>query len=128
MVGVCEGYTVPTSDKAYLDNLLCIDLFPAPPAMVLIPAGPFQMGNNNTNELPYQFVEYPEHTVYVSAFQADRCEVSNEQMRRVIQWAYDTGKVYADSGSVTNLEGDGNSCWSWTIRTPGSSSPAGISM
>jgi len=102
----CGSYTVSASDQVYADNFTVIGSVPAFTPMVFIPAGSFQMGNNNTNELWYQFSEYPEHPVYVSAFRADRCEVSNEQMRRVLQWAYDNGRIYADSSSVTNLEGD----------------------
>ena len=112
-----------------LDNFAGVSAaVPAPPGMALIPAGPFQMGNNNTNELWYQFIEYPEHTVYVSAFWADRFEVSNEQMRRVLQWAFDNGRVYADSSSVTNLEGEATGWWYWMTRTRGSDSPTALSL
>jgi formylglycine-generating enzyme required for sulfatase activity len=77
-----------------------------PPGMVLVDADSFQMGNPHTNGIWYAFVEQPVHEVYVSAFWMDRYETSNEQMRRVLQWAYDQGKVAADPGSVRNLEGE----------------------
>ena len=100
------GFTADSDDQVYADNFLVCGGVPAPAAMALIPAGPFQMGNNNTNELGNQWVEYPEHTVYVGAFRVDRFKVTHEQMRCVLQWAYDTGRVFADAGTVINLEGD----------------------
>jgi formylglycine-generating enzyme required for sulfatase activity len=77
-----------------------------PLGMVLVDAGRFQMGNPLTNGIWYASIEQPVHEVYVSAFWMDRYETSNEQMRRVLQWAYDHGKIFADSGTVQNLEGD----------------------
>ena len=52
---------------------------------------------SSTNNLWALPDEYPEHRVYVDAFRAEQIKVSNEQMRRVMQWAYDKGRVYADS-------------------------------
>lgn len=75
----------------------------APPAgMVLVDADSFQMGDNY-NEGGSD--ERPVHDVYVSGFYMDRYEVSNEQMREVLQWAYDTNKIGATANTVTNNEG-----------------------
>ena len=76
---------------------------PPPAGMVLVDAGSFQMGDNYSEGAPD---ERPVHEVYVSAFYMDRYEVSNEQMREVLQWAYDTNKIGATASTVTNSEGN----------------------
>ena len=76
---------------------------PSIPGMSLIPAGPFEMGD------PYNeggSDELPVHSVYVSGFYLDKYEVSNEQMRQVLQWAYDTNLVIATATTVQNSEGN----------------------
>jgi formylglycine-generating enzyme required for sulfatase activity len=77
----------------------------SPPAgMALIPAGSFTMGNSegaaegNSDELP-------QHTVNLSAFYMDRTEVMNGKMEHVMQWAWDTGKLFVSSSGVYNREG-----------------------
>ena len=77
-----------------------------PSGMVLVDAGSFQMGSPQTNGIRQAIIEQPVHEVFVSAFWMARYETSNEQMRRVLQWAYDHGKVAADASSVRNLEGE----------------------
>ena len=54
------------------------DQWLAPAGMALIPAGPFQMGDNR--------VGWPEHTVMVSAFAMDKWEVSIELWESVRAW------------------------------------------
>lgn len=74
-----------------------------PTGMALVPAGSFAMGD------PYQegySDERPVHGVFVSPFFMDQFEVSNAQMRDVLQWAYGHGLVGADNAAVTNTEGD----------------------
>ncbi len=74
-----------------------------PEGFALIPAGEFQMGDSfnegHSDELPV-------HTVYVSAFHMGVTEVTNEQMREVMQWAYDNGKVTATAFTVQNNTGN----------------------
>jgi formylglycine-generating enzyme required for sulfatase activity len=79
---------------------------PLPQGLVLVEAGGFQMGSPQTNGIWYASIEQPVHDVYVSAFWMARYETSNEEMRRVLQWALDHGEVTADSISVQNLEGE----------------------
>jgi formylglycine-generating enzyme required for sulfatase activity len=73
--------------------------------MVCVPSGSFAMGNSvdagegNADELPV-------HTVNIDSFFMDTYEVSNSEMRDVLQWAYDNGKIFADSTTVKNTEGD----------------------
>ena len=56
--------------------------------MVLIPAGEFQMGNNDTDHSdgPYgpQKDESPVHTVYVDAFYMDKYEVTNTDFKKFL--------------------------------------------
>ena len=73
-----------------------------PPDMAYVPAGSFQMGDNYSEG---DSDERPVHTVYVSGFYMDKYEVTNEQMREVMQWAYDQGIVGATASTVTNREG-----------------------
>ena len=74
-----------------------------PPDMALIPAGAFQMGDTfsegHSDELPL-------HDVYVDTFYMDKYEVSNEKMRKIMQWAFDNGKITATVATATNLEGN----------------------
>ena len=73
--------------------------------MALIPAGEFEMGNS-IDPAEGRDDELPVHTVAVSSFYMDRLEVSNGDMRRVMQWAYDEGKLSITSALVRNTEGD----------------------
>lgn len=72
-----------------------------PPGMAFVDAGVFKMG-----DIYGEAGGDPVRTVYVSAFYIDKYKVSNEQMRQVLQWAYDHGKISADTNTVVNLEGD----------------------
>ena len=74
-----------------------------PPGMALIPAGSFQMGDTFGEG---QSDELPLHDVYVDAFYMDKYEVSNEKMRKVMQWAFDNGKITATVATVKNTEGE----------------------
>jgi len=77
-----------------------------PAGMALIPAGFFQMGENN--EAPPNVPgsdEIPVHTVEISTFYIDQFEVTNEKMREAMQWAFDNNLIVATSTTVTNSEG-----------------------
>lgn len=77
---------------------------PWPIGMVKVDAGAFEMGDHyNVADTD----EEPVHSVYVSAFYMDRYLVTNERMRRVMQWAYDHGLITATSTTVMNAEGTG---------------------
>jgi len=73
-----------------------------PVGMALIPAGTFQMGDNYSEGRPH---ERPVHTLYVSGFYMGKFAVSNDELREVLQWAYDEGLVGATANAVTNNEG-----------------------
>ncbi len=73
--------------------------------MVTIPAGSFFMGSSNT----YFFsdsMELPVHQVTISEFMIETFEVSNGQMCRVLQWAYDNNKLVASPTVLKNASGD----------------------
>ena len=69
---------------------------PAPAGMVLIPFGPFQMGDNffeQGNDV------LPVHTVFVSAFFMDKYEVNKELWLDVYTWAIGHGYSFGNGGS-----------------------------
>jgi formylglycine-generating enzyme required for sulfatase activity len=70
---------------------------PAPPDMVLVPAGAFDMGDHygvgSPNELPV-------HTVYIDAFYMDVYEVSNDKYCTYLNSAYGQGLIEVKSGIV----------------------------
>ena len=74
----------------------------APEGMVAIPGGTFEMGDSLGDSYNW---ELPVHTVSVSSFYMSTCEITNEHMREVMQWAYDNGKVTATSSTVQNAQG-----------------------
>ncbi len=66
---------------------------PHEPAMTLVPAGTFTMGDDVAG--------YPEHTVTLSkAFHLGTLEVSNRQYMEQLQWAYDNGLVSVENTQV----------------------------
>ncbi|NLH74344.1 MAG: formylglycine-generating enzyme family protein, partial [Verrucomicrobia bacterium] len=67
-----------------------------PPGMVLIAAGPFQMGDSFGEG---DSDEYPVHTVFVSAFYMDRYEVTKTLWDEVYRWAMEHGYSFENAGS-----------------------------
>lgn len=61
-----------------------------PAGMRLVPEGEFLMGDDNLSTYAY---EKPAHWVYISRFYVDPYEVTNEQMREMLQWALDNQRV-----------------------------------
>lgn len=74
----------------------------APPGFAVIPAGSFQMGDNYAEGA---INERPVHRVYTSRILMARYETTTEQMREVLQWAYDHELISVDATTVTNREG-----------------------
>ena len=80
----------------------------APPGMVLIPAGEFQMGSNDSDA---DDDEKPVHTVHVDAFYMDIYEVTNAQYKQFVdanpQWDKDRiDKKLADKGYLMHWTGN----------------------
>jgi len=67
----------------------------ATPDMALIPAGPFQMGDSFGEG---NATERPVHTVFVSAFYLDQCEVTKAQWNEVKKHRGGNGYTYAHAG------------------------------
>ncbi|MDE0315388.1 MAG: formylglycine-generating enzyme family protein [Candidatus Poribacteria bacterium] len=76
-----EPRSVPTQQNTVTTP--AVELKPptpsAPVNMVLIPAGEFQMGSNESDD------EKPVHTVYTDAFYMDKYEVTNAQYKAFLQ-------------------------------------------
>jgi len=73
---------------------------PQAPAMVLIPAGTNSGANPLADGESYESY-YPEnYSLTVDSFYMDKYEVTNDDMVRVMQWAYNQGKVQVRSYSV----------------------------
>ncbi|MFT5473648.1 MAG: sulfatase modifying factor 1 [Candidatus Promineifilaceae bacterium] len=70
--------------------------------MLHIPAGAFMMGDGHDVG---GRDERPAHRVSLSAFWMDRLEVSNADMRDVMQWAFDNGHVRVETNGVFNVHG-----------------------
>jgi len=68
----------------------------APSGMVLIPAGPFQMGDTFSEGAVY---EGPVHTVTISAFYMDKYEITQGLWDRVKAWSNGNGYGYDNDGS-----------------------------
>ena len=79
-----------------------------PFGMVLIPAGEFQMGSNDSEA---SNDEQPVHTVYVDAFYMDKYEVTNAQFKKFVdanpQWQKDRiSRVYHDGNYLKRWSGN----------------------
>ena len=88
----------------------------APEGMVLIPAGDFQMGSNDSDA---EADEKPAHTVYADAFYMDVYEVTNAQYKKFVdanpQWRkdrilgnYHDGRHLSDWNGNSYPSGKGN--------------------
>ncbi len=74
--------------------------------MKTIPGGSYYMGASNSYYTTHPNREEPVHEVNISTFKIQEFEVSNGDMCRVMQWAYDNGHVQASSTTLINLDGD----------------------
>ena len=104
----CSGADCDHSGIADARDLLVITThwlegsLPADDNMVLIPAGQFEMGDSfsegGTDERPL-------HSVSLDSFYIGKYEITNQQYRDALNWAYSAGLVYIDGSSV---KGTGN--------------------
>jgi len=80
--------------------------YDVPDKMVLIPGGM----NSGTNYLVAGDIYYDwypsSYSLTCAFFYMDRTEVTNDEMIRVMQWAYDNGKLIVSSISVKNAQGN----------------------
>ena len=94
--GSADG-VVPTSPQTVLPAPIVVG---QDTDFVLIPAGPFQMGDTfgegGSDELPV-------HTVTLSAFEIGKYEVTNEEVADVFSWALGQGLVTATASSLRGV-------------------------
>jgi formylglycine-generating enzyme required for sulfatase activity len=76
--------------------------------MALIPAGEFQMGNSFDPGEGFS-EELPLHAVYVDAFYLDSSEVTNDQYKDALNWAYAQGNLITVSSGVVYKYNSGTS-------------------
>ena len=109
-----RGVTLKGGQEVPWDVQLETQARPKPAAMpdstemVLIPAGDFQMGSNDSNT---EDDEKPGHTVYVDAFYIDKYEVTNAQFKAFVdanpQWQKNRiPKKYHDGGYLQDWRGN----------------------
>ncbi len=72
--------------------------------MKTVTGGSFYMGASNEYYVG-GLTESPVHPVNITEFKMEEFEVSNGQMCRVMQWAYDNGHVSASATSLVNKDG-----------------------
>jgi formylglycine-generating enzyme required for sulfatase activity len=75
--------------------------YDVPTNFVFIPAGFYRRGDHYGDLT----VARPVQTVYISPFYIDKFETSNDQMREVLQWAYDNNRVQIVTNSIQNVTG-----------------------
>lgn len=75
--------------------------FDPPDGMVFIPGGMFEMGDVTGETVG----ALPVHTVHLSPFFMRELEVTNEEFREVMQWAYDQSLVTITNNAVINTVG-----------------------
>jgi formylglycine-generating enzyme len=63
----------------------------APQGLAVVPAGPFRMGNDDTNYTSRSAAESPVHRVRVGAFLIDRREITQAQWNEVRAWGLTNG-------------------------------------
>ncbi len=85
---------------------VCANDGQAPPGMVEVPGGSFEMGDSfgegSSSELPV-------HTVYLSPYSIDTCEVTNQQYADGLNWAYAQGGLITVTGGVVYKYNSGTS-------------------
>ena len=103
--GLSDRYRFTLSGSSKFFRVARLDDQPQLEGFALIPAGIFTMGS--PSDEPGRESGEDQHSVTISkSFLMAAREVTNEQMRALMQWAYDTGKISADSSTVRNLEGN----------------------
>ena len=99
-IGIAQAITCSLIDCDQCDED-CAELLP-PASWVLVPEGEFWMGCEGDPDCGSD--EDPEHPVYLDEFYIGKYEVTNQEYRDAIQWAYDNGYVSATSSSAKDVE------------------------
>ena len=85
---------------------VCANDSPSPPGMVFIPGGEFQMGDTFDEG---SSAELPVHTVYISPYSIDTCEVTNQQYCDGLNWAWSQGGLITVTSGIVYKAGSGTS-------------------
>jgi len=91
---------LPFTNQSQLYQVFVVDSASGPPGMRLVPSGDFLMGDDNPATYPN---EKPRRAVRVSAFLVDQFEVTNQQMRDMLQWAYGLGRISVDLSRMASI-------------------------
>lgn len=92
------------SGENQISDPSCMNI--APPEMVLIPAGEFQMGDTFSEG---STAERPVHAVYTDAFYMDKYEVTNQQYSDALNWAKSQGNLITVTSGVVYKYNSGTS-------------------
>ena len=96
---------VRTTEQDTRATLTTVPKTTTPSGMVLIPAGEFQMGSNESND------EKPVHTVYIDDFYIDKYEVTNAKYKVFVDvnpqwWKSRIADIYHDGDYLKNWIGN----------------------
>lgn len=89
-----------------VDLLLLADNWQTISGMVLIPGGPFQMGDSFSEGSADAL---PVHTVNLSPYYMDTCEVTNAKYATALNWAYAQGGLITVTGGAVYKYNSGTS-------------------
>ena len=105
---VATGTGSVTSSVPMFYRTVAVTNAPPPGSRNMVPLpGGTNSGTNPLADGESYDSGYPEnYSLTVDSFYMDKYEVTNDEMVRVMQWAYDNGKISAGSVGVTNLVGN----------------------
>ncbi len=96
----CRTYNNPVHHSALSGFRIARTVNAEPPAMVLVPAGSFMMGEAGVAE--------PVHEVTLSHdLLTGSCEVSNEEFALALQWAYDNAATTGVTATASSVQAYG---------------------
>jgi formylglycine-generating enzyme required for sulfatase activity len=73
-----------------------------PTNMILVAGGTFTMGDTWSAGIPDAL---PAHSVTLGTFEMSECEITQDEMARVMNWACKNGKIFIKDGLVKNRAG-----------------------
>lgn len=104
--GLSQGAWAPWARGTSVTDTVSLKVhdFAPPTGMTFIPAGYFTMGDV-LGDTPG--IGTPIHPVFVSPFYIGKFDVTHDEMRKALQWAYNAGKLTVTSTNIINTEGTG---------------------
>ena len=95
---IVSGSGSVTSSVPMCYRVVAVTNTPPPLSRNMVPIP----GGTNSGTDP----DFGSYSLSVSTFYMDRYEVTNDEMVRVMQWAYDNSKLIVSASSVRNAQGD----------------------